>query len=259
MISVIIPTYNNPEALDLCIKSCLQNKGISGTEILVVVDGLFEINKHVLEKYKDKIRVIINKDNLGLSESLNIGVINSYFKKILIINDDNVAPKYFDSELINEYNRLKEKSVGLVLTPNQIEPRSSVFKDFIEKDLGKEPKNFDLDKFTECELSFRKPHSNFNGSTLPIFMEKIDYFKIGGWDSNYPKNGSYADWDFFLRCTLNEYFLMRTFRINFYHFVSFSNKDKNNLGKNERLGSIYSNKKWGKPIEHYFETNLKYL
>ena len=36
------------------------------------------------------------------------------------------------------------------------------------------------------------------GSTLPIFMSKLDYLKIGGWDENY-ELGMVADWDFFFK------------------------------------------------------------
>ena len=32
------------------------------------------------------------------------------------------------------------------------------------------------------------------GSTLPIFMNKYDFLRVGGWDENY-KDGMVADWD----------------------------------------------------------------
>ena len=53
MISVIIPTYKSPEVLDLCIKSALQGQ-FTKNEIIVVVDGTYDINKIVLEKYDEE-------------------------------------------------------------------------------------------------------------------------------------------------------------------------------------------------------------
>ena len=50
MISVIIPTFNNPEVLDLCLESLVTGQQ-SKNQIIVVVDGDYEISKSVLEKY----------------------------------------------------------------------------------------------------------------------------------------------------------------------------------------------------------------
>ena len=54
MISTVITTYKEPEALDLCLQSAIEGQA-NNNEIIVVVDGFYDINKEVLEKYKDKI------------------------------------------------------------------------------------------------------------------------------------------------------------------------------------------------------------
>ena len=57
------------------------------------------------------------------------------------------------------------------------------------------------------------------GSTLPIFMSKADYLRVGGWDESYP--GAWVvDWEFFLKCELSGMKMMRSYKCNFYHFVS---------------------------------------
>jgi glycosyltransferase involved in cell wall biosynthesis len=53
MISVIIPTYKEPEALDICLKSAITGQK-NKNQIIVVVDGFFDLNKEVLEKYREK-------------------------------------------------------------------------------------------------------------------------------------------------------------------------------------------------------------
>ena len=48
MISVIIPTYKNPEMLDLCLKSTIEGQK-NKNQIIVVVDGFYDLNKEALE------------------------------------------------------------------------------------------------------------------------------------------------------------------------------------------------------------------
>ena len=98
MISVIIPTYKSPDTLDLCLRSCIlgqQNKN----QIVVVVDGFYDINKHVLDRWKDNIDILNLEQNVGLCRGTNLGVYNAQYDKILIVNDDNVFPQHWDIHL----------------------------------------------------------------------------------------------------------------------------------------------------------------
>ena len=95
------------------------------------------------------------------------------------------------------------------------------------------------------------------GSTLPIFMKKIDFLRVGGWDENYPE-GMVADWDFFLKCQLSGLKMIRTYNCHFYHFVSLSvNNEKRRIA--EEQGHYFSQYKWGTNIKHNIDTNLKYI
>ena len=44
MISVIIPTYKAPEALDICLHSATTNQSLDN-QIIVVVDGFYHLDK----------------------------------------------------------------------------------------------------------------------------------------------------------------------------------------------------------------------
>jgi len=57
MISVIIPTYKSPEVLDLCLRSCIEGQQ-NKNQIIVVVDGFYDINKDVLEKWSKHIDIL---------------------------------------------------------------------------------------------------------------------------------------------------------------------------------------------------------
>ena len=135
MISVIIPTYKSPEYLDLCLQSAIQGQD-NENQIIVVVDGYYDLNKEVLEKHKDSIDVLNLEQNVGLCKGTNLGVMNAKHDKVLIVNDDNVFPKDWDTRLEFDWNCYHDstydgnwdewkKPYPIVLTPNQIEPYPS--------------------------------------------------------------------------------------------------------------------------------------
>jgi GT2 family glycosyltransferase len=255
MISVIIPTYKAPEALDLCLKSLIEGQ-VNKNQLIVVVDGFYNINKEVLERWKDYIDVLNLEENVGLCRGTNLGVYNTKHELILIINDDNVAPDKWDETLLKHYKP------GMVLTPNQIEPKYSMFRQFIEKDLGRDPKTFDLKNYWEFEKSISIDKIEESGGTLPFFISKIDYLKVGGWDENYPL-GLTADWEFFLKCQLVGLKMMRTYECTFYHFESLSTRPNPEKSRqrdiSQQQASEYSKYKWGNYIKNNPSNNQKYL
>jgi glycosyltransferase involved in cell wall biosynthesis len=252
-ISVIIPTYKEPEYLDLCIHSILSGQINNKNEVIVVVDGTYDINKHILEKYKSKIKPVIFDENYGLSKATNYGVYNSSYEPVLIVNDDNIFPKDWDSILLQDFTH------NTVLSPNQIEPYHSMFKQFIQYDFGKTHDSFKYDYFAENEPSFRLNKITTEGSTLPFLIHKKNYLKLGGWDETYP-SGHVVDWEFFLKCNLADLKLNRSYKCNFYHFVSIGTKSPEqieNTQKNEIAGFEYFKYKWGTYPKHDKTTNLK--
>jgi glycosyltransferase involved in cell wall biosynthesis len=256
MISVIIPTYKTPEALDLCLESLIKGQ-LNKNQILVVVDGFYDINKEVLEKHAEHIDVLDLEENVGTVRATNLGVYNSTFDKILIINDDNVAPISWDKYLLESYQP------NSVVSPNQIEPYPSMFPQFVIKDLGRTPKTFDLRQFWKYEISIIEDKIEESGSTFPFFMSKIDYLKIGGFDESYPSpSGFVADWEFFMKCQMNGMKMLRTYKSNFYHFVSLSAKtpEQEQVAKQYEVNCHeYAKYKWGSYIQHNPKNNLKFI
>jgi glycosyltransferase involved in cell wall biosynthesis len=238
MISVIIPTHSSPDALDLCLKSCIEGQ-TQKNEIIVIVDGFYDINKDVLEKWSAHIDVLNMEENVGLCRGTNLGVYNAKYDKILIVNDDNVFPYGYDKALLKNY------TPNIVISPNQIEPTPSIFKQFHIRDCGRDPKTFNLKSYWEYEESLRGLPTDETGSTLPIFMSKTDYLRVGGWDENYPTSGMVADIDFFHKCLLSGMKMLRTYNCHFYHFSSVSvNGEKRQ--ETEKDAHEYAKYKWGR-------------
>ena len=251
LISVIIPTYKSPDTLDLCLKSAIEGQ-VDKNQIIVVVDGFYDVNKEVLEKYAKSIEILTLDDNVGLCRATNLGVYNAKYERILIVNDDNVFPQHWDKILNYDFK------LNSVISPNQIEPTPSMFSQFTIEDLGRDAKTFDLDKFWQFDYHVASGDKvDETGSTLPIFMSKVDYLRVGGWDENY-QDGMVADWDFFLKCQLSGLKMLRTYNSHFYHFASVSvNGDKRRNA--EVQGHEYAKYKWGSYIKHNPSNNLKFL
>jgi O-antigen biosynthesis protein len=251
MISVIIPTYKSPEMLDLCLRSAIEGQ-VDENQIVVVVDGFYDVNKEVLEKYAKSIEILTLDDNVGLCRGTNLGVYNAKYERILIVNDDNVFPQHWDKLLNYDFQP------NTVISPNQVEPTPSMFSQFIIEDLGRDAKTFDLNKFWQFNYHVISGYKvDETGSTLPIFMSKMDYLKVGGWDENY-EMGMVADWDFFLKCQLSGLKMQRTYNCHFYHFSSVStNGEKRQQA--EQNGHEYAKYKWGSYIKHNPQNNLKFL
>jgi GT2 family glycosyltransferase len=250
MISVIIPTYKSPETLDLCLRSAIEGQK-NKNQIIVVVDGFYDLNKEVLEKWSKNIDILNLEENVGLCRGTNLGVYNAQYDKILIVNDDNVFPKYWDVLLLDNY------TPNTLLSPNQIEPIPSIFKQFYIQNLGRDPKTFDLEEFWKFSDALSYNSTDETGSTLPIFMNKYDYIRLGGWDENY-EAGMVADWDFFLKCALSGIKMSRTYNCHFYHFASIStNGEKRQQA--EQKGHEYAQYKWNSHIYSHPETNLKFI
>lgn len=255
MISVIIPTYKEPEVLDVCLRSAIAGQR-HNNQIIVVVDGFYEVNKEVLEKYRKDIQVLDLEENTGLCRATNLGVYNAEFDKILIVNDDNVFPEAWDQVLLEQYKP------GSVLAPNQIEPIPSMFKQFHIKNLGRDPKTFNINDFWEYEFTITEDKIEESGSTLPIFMAKKDYMRVGGWDESYP--GAWVvDWDFFLKCELSGMKMLRTYNCHFYHFVSVgteaTTEEKQSKAIKEQACHEYFKYKWGQYAKHNPINNSKLL
>jgi len=249
MISVIIPTYKSPEMLDLCLTSCIEGQR-QDNQIIVVVDGFYDLNEEVLEKWAPYIDVLNLEENVGLCRGTNLGVYNSKHEKILIVNDDNIFQNNWDVNLNERYQS------NSVISPNQVEPFPSIFSQFKINNLGTDVKTFDLGQFWDLCDRIEKGIEDETGSTLPIFMSKIDYLKVGGWDENY-EQGMVADCDFFLKCRLANLKMLRTYNCHFYHFASISvNGEKRMLA--EQKGHEYFKYKWGNYMKRDINNNISY-
>jgi glycosyltransferase involved in cell wall biosynthesis len=83
MISLIIPTYRNPDYLDICLKSAIEQQ-TNKNEIIVAVDGFIEESRNVLDKYTDDIEILDLGNNQGMQTALNLAFITAKLRAVCI-------------------------------------------------------------------------------------------------------------------------------------------------------------------------------
>lgn len=248
MISVIIPTYRNPEYLDICLKSAIEQQYYKN-QIIVAVDGFYEESKDVLDKYKDNINILDLGENQGMQTALNLAVMHAENEIIFVVNDDNVFGEHYDYEIAHCIKD-REKSV---LTVNQIEPTGPGIFNFPVKDLGKNPSEFKYEEFISYSNSIKKEEITIDGGIFPFAMHKKYYMAAGGFDTMY-QSPFICDWDFFLKLDLMGLGFTRTHNAYLYHFGSTATKNGNEGEKfkaTEGPAAEMFMYKWGIPPSLY--------
>ena len=102
-ISVLIPVFNSEKYLKNCLKSVV-NQTFDDIEIIVINDGSYDNSEKIINSFKkndNRIR-IINKENTGYANSLNVAIKEAKGEYISIIESDDIANPKLLEVLFNE-------------------------------------------------------------------------------------------------------------------------------------------------------------
>ena len=95
-VTVLIAAYNEEKYIGRCIRSLLdQSFSRDEYEIIVINDGSTDKTSYALSLFDKAIRVINNKQNLGLPSSLNIAIDKSNADYIVRVDADDFVNKNF--------------------------------------------------------------------------------------------------------------------------------------------------------------------
>jgi glycosyltransferase involved in cell wall biosynthesis len=99
-ISVIMATCNGEKTISRAIDSIL-NQSYTNIELIIVDDASTDDTKIIISRYKTKkIKYLLNKSNLGLAKSLNIGLAHSSGCFIARMDDDDFShPDRFTQQI----------------------------------------------------------------------------------------------------------------------------------------------------------------
>jgi glycosyltransferase involved in cell wall biosynthesis len=110
-ISIYVPAFNAENTIDKCLNSIFKQT-VYPAQILVINDCSTDSTYKILEKYNKKIKVINNKENLGLSCSMNIANKNLNTRYIAKIDADvELETDWLEKNL----NKLRSKSNDITL------------------------------------------------------------------------------------------------------------------------------------------------
>jgi glycosyltransferase involved in cell wall biosynthesis len=226
-VSVIIPTVNAHEELDLAIQSIKKNSDYE-VEFLIVVDpdmNTGKVNSDILKVCsKHKVKPIVNKDNLGPYGNWNKGASHATTDWLIFATDDQYFAPHWDSELVKVWQP-KRLVAGRLVEPGII----PVWRTNIQKDFGVLPSEFEEKAFIKwCK---ERSASGFtkDGFFIPMLQHKDDYKTLGG----YPTLGKFgtstavSNDDLYVKEALKKGYQFGTAEASYsYHFQASSWKKK---------------------------------
>lgn len=264
MISVICPSYRNPDYLNLFLKSATENRINDKTEILVILDGFVEESEAVIKKY-DSVHVMALPENKGMQYAINSGVAQANNEYVFVLNDDNVFGTEWDARLEPIIDACdfdgQHSHPNFVLTVNQVEPTGPGMFHHRVNDLGQDVDAFRYTEWLEYEkfISDREDQQQLEGHIFPFIVKKKHYMAIGGMDTFY-NSPNVCDWDMFLKWELLDFWFPRTYKVHLYHFGSVVTKKNNEaeaFARRQANAMTEYQWKWGANPHNEPNTNSK--
>ncbi|MEY3501851.1 MAG: hypothetical protein RL308_3524 [Bacteroidota bacterium] len=185
-VSLIITTYNWPEALRLCLKSVLEQK-VFPNEVIIADDGSDFNTKSLIEMFQNGFPVplihIWQEDNgFQLSKIRNKAIKKAQFDYIVQIDGDLILNKHFIEDHIkfakkNQFTRgcrvrigkktseqlLNSKTINFSLLNRDIKYRHHGIRNYLFAKIAAKPK-LDPHKMLGCNMSYwREDAINANG------------------------------------------------------------------------------------------------
>ena len=111
LVSVIIVNWNGKKWLGKCLNS-LYKQTYRNFEIIFVDNASVDGSVEFVKEFYPKVKIIINKENLGFAGGNNVGYENSIGKYIMLLNNDTFVTKDFLEILVDYLDR--NKNVGIV-------------------------------------------------------------------------------------------------------------------------------------------------
>jgi glycosyltransferase involved in cell wall biosynthesis len=194
MFSIILPTWNNLDFLQLCVRSIRQNSSFSHQIIVHVNDG----SDGTLEWVRQQgIEHTHSTQNTGICFAVNEAAMLAKHDYILYLNDDMYCCPGWDAALAD---KLKQIDTSLfMLSGTMIEPTATGNACALARDYGRSPENF-AEQQLLADLAQGSHHkADWNGATWPpTLVHRQWWFKVGGYSTEFSP-GMNSDNDFSMK------------------------------------------------------------
>ena len=242
---IAVPTYNTIEYLKVFLDS--YNRYATGYKLVVVCDGSIDGTKEFLEKRKDIVSTIFDK-NYGKPRTYNTclraAAEECGAKYTLILNDDMVLGPNWDFGLSKWKKDLDNGSLVLL---NYVEPFAGSSAGYCFKEAGSFPEDFNMNRWEAFEKTL---HSELLACSEEI-MEMgpgMPYIISARTAEKYPYDNRFSqpcgcqDGDFLLRLYLNGHKIFRIKKNMVFHFGCGSNKKIRDAGLWVSGGQLFKDK-----------------
>lgn len=185
-LSVIVPTVNAAEELDLALRSLQQNSD-HDIELIVVVDPdqkTGRVNQNILKVCQQNgVKAWVNETNLGPYGNWNKGAGLATSKWLIFATDDQYFAPHWDTNLLKSWAP-KRLVAGQLVEPGII----PVYKTNIQTDFGTTPKEFKEKEFIAWCTA--RPHAGYrqDGFFIPLLIARDDFDSLG----HYPEGGQFG-------------------------------------------------------------------
>lgn len=159
--SIVVPVYNVQDFLEDSIKSVI-GQGCKNYEIIAVDDGSTDNSSNLCDEFAKTLCNfrVIHKENEGLSDARNIGILNAKGDYIVFLDSDDLLA----SKALENLEKIISKN-----NPDIIISRRAAFIDLREK-------------FEECGYFFEKDKLNkMNAARQYEYIQKFKDCWLGAW------------------------------------------------------------------------------
>ncbi len=245
--SIIIPTWNNIEYLQLCVRSIRENSQ-HHHQIIIILNEAKDGSLEWVQSQPD-LDYVYAKENIGICYGLNSTRSMILADYILYANDDMYLLPNWDAELWKEIKQIGHDE--FMLSATMIEPFDTGNPSVIIGDYGDNLENFKEKELLNDFASFTK--EDWKGSTWPPNVMHRDLWDLVGGMSVEFHPGMYSDpdlskklWDAGIR------YFKGVAKSRVYHFGSKSTRRiKRNIGSQTFLS------KWGITSRTFTEKYLE--
>ncbi len=184
-ISLIITTYNRPDALDMVLKS-VRRQSLMPAEVIVADDGSTRETRETVAKWSGKLPLIhswLPDHGFRAARSRNLAAIKTTSDYIVFVDGDCLLPKTF----LESHSRLAEPQ-KLVAGGRKLLSRAQTEFILTQTDQTPLESAFQGPKFYRFPLGeLRNIHKKNSGSVRSCNMGifKDDFFQVSGFDEQY--------------------------------------------------------------------------
>jgi GT2 family glycosyltransferase len=177
--SILIPSWNNLELLQCCIRS-IQKHSSHAHEILIHlnegVDGSLEWVQ------KEGFTYTHSTENIGICRAMNTMGTLATTDYLVYMNDDMVVLPRWDERLATWITRIEDQP--FMLSATLVEPRESGNACVVVADFGRTPETLDEQGLINALPTLARP--DWWGSTWPpLVMRKQDWIAVGGFSEEF--------------------------------------------------------------------------